>query len=161
MVFQVDDLPEQLKTFRNELDDLMLAFNRLKNRGNSRANINNFDRVLNFYRLAKSVASMRRERNKFFTADLFGEPAWDILLDLFIASADERPISVTSACLASGVPLTTALRCLDNLVRQGLVVRSPDMQDRRRAIVSLTPKGHGAVEAWIDMANDKMGAIYA
>lgn len=73
--------------------------------------------------------------------DIFGEPGWDLLLDLYIASHDRKTVSVTSACVAAAVPVTTALRWLGHLEAKGLVLRAPDASDRRRMLVSLTPRG--------------------
>ena len=39
--------------------------------------------------------------------ELFGEPAWDILLDLYIANVENKPVSVSSACIGSAAPPTT------------------------------------------------------
>src|SRR5688500_844664 len=72
--------------------------------------------------LARQIYSARRKRSVLTEWDeLFGEPAWDMLLDLFIAAHENRGVSVTSACLASSVPETTALRWLQLLENKGLV----------------------------------------
>lgn len=81
---------------------------------------------------------MRRARNRYFPQDLFGEPAWDILLDLFGARLDERMITVTSACIAADVPPTTALRWLGVLEQSGLVERVQNVTDQRSTLVRLT-----------------------
>lgn len=75
-------------------------------------------------------------------AGLFGEPAWDVLLDLFVATEQNRDISVSSACLASCVPQTTALRWIGLLEKRGLVTRMDDALDHRRTFLRLTPKGY-------------------
>ncbi|GAA4221638.1 hypothetical protein GCM10022253_28150 [Sphingomonas endophytica] len=100
--------------------------------------------------LASDVLRARRSRARIFGEDacLFGEPAWDILLDLYVQPAT-RPVSVSSACIASGVPGTTALRWLDQLKRRDLVRRFADPADRRRNFVALAPRGHSLVEAWL------------
>ena len=61
-----------------------------------------------------------------------------MILDLAIAERDDRAVSVTSLCWASGVPLSTALRHLDSLVERNFLVRHPDSKDHRRILVSLT-----------------------
>lgn len=92
---------------------------------------------------AVSVYQSRRSRESIFAeADLFGEPAWDIMLDLFIARAQRRETSVTSACVGSAVPSTTALRWIGVLESLGLLVREVDPHDRRRVFVSLSQKGY-------------------
>jgi DNA-binding MarR family transcriptional regulator len=90
----------------------------------------------------------RRSREVFFPQGLFAEPAWDILLDLYLTRYSGQKISVTSACLAAGVPSTTALRCLTTLESLDLVSRVADDKDDRRSFVSLTEKGVNAIENW-------------
>lgn len=84
----------------------------------------------------------RSWRKKFFNPDYFsGEPAWDILLDLAIARLDNKKISVPSACIASGVPATTALRWIAMLEADGQVSRENDYSDRRKVYLSITDGG--------------------
>jgi hypothetical protein len=80
----------------------------------------------------------RRRRDRFLPAELFGEPAWDLLLDLFAARLHGRLISVTSACYAAGVPPTTALRWLGLLEEQGLVERTKAETDNRVSWIRLS-----------------------
>lgn len=96
--------------------------------------------------LARQTYDDRRRRTKIFqTDDLFGEPAWDILLDLFIAAKERRSVSVTSACIGSAVPSTTALRWITILEKQGLLIREADPGDARRVYVKLSARGYGAM----------------
>jgi hypothetical protein len=96
-----------------------------------------------FTQHARQAYRDRRWRDRIFQADdLFGEPAWDILLDLFVAAKERRRISVTSACIGAAVPPTTALRWIAILERAGLVQREADSADGRRAYVMLSPTGY-------------------
>lgn len=101
---------------------------------------------------ARALYDLRRSREHFFkgNADLFGEPAWDILLDLFIAGEIAKPVSVTSACIGASTPPTTALRWLCVLEKRGLVERIPDPHDRRRALMRLTPKADQSLRAYLE-----------
>lgn len=92
--------------------------------------------------MARQAYRDRRRRNELFDSDLFGEPAWDILLDLFIAAKEAKPISITSACIGAAAPSTTALRWLNILERQGLIEREGDARDLRRSFVRLTADGY-------------------
>jgi DNA-binding MarR family transcriptional regulator len=80
----------------------------------------------------------RRTRARYLTPDLFADPAWDILLDLLRAEIAHERISVSSACIAAAVPVTTGLRWLKALEQQGLVVRERDLHDARRSYVALS-----------------------
>jgi hypothetical protein len=96
--------------------------------------------------LARQTYDDRRRRTKIFRTDaLFGEPAWDILLDLFIAAKERRRVSVTSACIGSAVPSTTALRWIAILEKQGFLVREADPGDARRVYVKLSARGYAAM----------------
>lgn len=96
--------------------------------------------------LARQTYEDRRRRSKIFRSEaLFGEPAWDILLDLFIAAKERRRVSVTSACIGSAVPSTTALHWIAILEKQGLLVREADPSDARRVYVKLSASGYGAM----------------
>ena len=92
-------------------------------------------------RLAQEVYRERSRRAEFFPSELFGEPAWDILLDLYAAAKASELRSIKSACLSSNVPEATALRYIDQLAAHGLVERKPDRTDKRRKYLSLTPLG--------------------
>ena len=99
---------------------------------------------------ARRLYDQRRRRTALVgSPDLFGEPAWDILLDLYIACALGKPVSVSSACIASAAPPTTGLRWLSILQDEGLVQREKDPQDQRRINVRLTNGGIEKMEAYL------------
>lgn len=91
---------------------------------------------------------LRRYRERLFPPGLFADPAWDILLDLLIAERAGRKVSVTSACLGSGAPATTALRWISTLSTHGLIEKRQDTTDRRRAYLSLTDPARSALLLW-------------
>lgn len=101
--------------------------------------------------LARKAYALRRKRASIFgNPDLFGEPAWDILLDLYIAAGEGKPVSVSSACIGSAAPATTGLRWLGVLADEGLVAREADAEDHRRVLVRLTPSGQAAMDRFFD-----------
>lgn len=100
--------------------------------------------------LVEGIYRARRLRDDAFgeIAGQFREPTWDILLDLYLAAAKGRPVSVSSACIGSGAPQTTAIRHLALLESAGLVVRSPNPMDNRAGIVTLTEDAIRKVDDW-------------
>ena len=96
---------------------------------------------------AREIYAERRRRHKYLPADLFGEPTWDILLDLYIAAREDRRVPTTSSCIGAHVPPTTALRWLRILETRGLVEREDDGRDGRRTFVRLTRPGLTAMDA--------------
>ena len=96
-------------------------------------------------RLVRLIIRQRQLRSQFVDPELFADPAWDILLDLIAARAEHRRVSVTSLCIASGVPPTTALRWIGQMVDAGLLERVEDETDRRRAFIQLSDKAADAM----------------
>lgn len=97
-------------------------------------------------RIAKAFYRIRRERSKVLPDRLFGEPAWDMLLDLYVAEREGRDTSISSLCIAASVPGTTALRWIETLERFSLLYKRNDPHDGRRIYVSLTEKGSAALK---------------
>lgn len=89
-------------------------------------------------KLVRQVIANRQARGRFFDPALFGDPAWDMLLDLTAAQGEGVQVSVTSLCIAAGVPATTALRWLTQMVESGIFVRLPDPADKRRAFIAMS-----------------------
>ena len=99
--------------------------------------------------LAEAEYNGRRRRELFFKTALFGEPAWDMLLDLFIHEAHGKRVSITSVCRAAGVPPTTALRWLSLLEAEAMVERVPAVHDLRVQYVRLTEQAKLALTRWL------------
>jgi DNA-binding MarR family transcriptional regulator len=88
--------------------------------------------------LAIALYRLRRRRERLFSTQLFSEPTWDLLLDLLAAEKAGKRVSITSACIAAAAPTTTALRCLKQMEREGVVYREADSNDGRRIYVRLS-----------------------
>ncbi|MBA4164875.1 MAG: MarR family transcriptional regulator [Erythrobacter sp.] len=96
-------------------------------------------------RLVRQIIQQRQMRARFFDGALFADPAWDMLLDLTASRAEHVRVSVTSLCIASGVPPTTALRWIGQMVDAGLFVRTEDGVDKRRAFIALSDQAAEAM----------------
>lgn len=94
----------------------------------------------------------RRLRTHYFRADLFADPAWDMLLDLLAAQLEGKKVAVSSLCIAAAVPPTTALRWIGVLAENDLIVRVADPDDGRRVHVELAPVTARALRAWLQEA---------
>jgi DNA-binding response OmpR family regulator len=98
----------------------------------------------------RELKTIRRDRSAYFPADLFSDPCWEMLLDLYDARLGADEVTVTSLGAASGVPLTTALRRMEMLQNHGLIDRVEDRDDKRRTIMRLTEQGLRAVENFFE-----------
>lgn len=101
--------------------------------------------MANMVKMAEDELRRRKMRARFLPAELFGEGAWSVLLDLFVSEQHGRKVSTTSACIAADVPGTTALRWLDVLESKGLIKRTSAERDKRVRYVSLTVEARRAL----------------
>lgn len=100
------------------------------------------------FRRALSISS------NAFDADMSATPVHNVLLELYIAKREYRSVAISSACIAAGVPATTALRYVTALERKGLLQRVKDATDGRRQLLELTVQGEAVVTQVLDGAVD-------
>lgn len=104
-----------------------------------------------YRRQAMTVYAERRRRALHFSSygDLFGEPAWDILLRLFIACRTEG-VGLTDLACEIGFPLSSMSRWATRLEAHDLIRRIADDRDSRRIHLSLTTAGDAAMRAFFE-----------
>jgi DNA-binding MarR family transcriptional regulator len=95
-------------------------------------------------RCARQLLGLRRLREEMLGGSLFADPAWDLLLHLYVESAAGRRVAISELCAAAKVRPTTGLRWINLLVEAGLLEKSDDPADARRVFVGFAP---GAEEA--------------
>lgn len=100
--------------------------------------------------LAERLIAERRARRTYFAPDLFHEPAWDMLLALYIANEEGRILNVKALVGSSDAPVTTSQRWIDHLHKLRLIDRVGDPDDRRRVEISLSDTGLVAIERYLD-----------
>jgi hypothetical protein len=102
-------------------------------------------------RIVRDTIRRRRARSQFFPAELFADPAWDILLDLAAARLEGKRVSISSLCIAADVPTTTALRWIKGMTDAGILVRHDDPDDGRRSFVDMSDETARAMDGYLDM----------
>jgi DNA-binding MarR family transcriptional regulator len=95
------------------------------------------------------IIENRRRRTLLFSADLFADPAWDIMLELFLAGLEFRRTAISDLGYKIEVPMTTSLRWIDKLQADGWVKRIPDPRDHRRVLVELSARGTHGMHVWL------------
>ena len=91
--------------------------------------------------LARRALEARRERDRVFGAGTFADPAWDVLLDLFVAGEENRAVDAFSLCGRSALPEGVILRSIAHLVQSNLVTRRANAADPRSIYLVLTAEG--------------------
>jgi len=109
--------------------------------------------------LARAIMLRRRRRARHFAQSMFGEPAWDIMLALYVSDRGGSRNTISRLAELSGAPMTTALRWLDYLEQAKLVTRQPSPTDRRVMFVELTGTGREKLDAYLsDIQNSSIFA---
>jgi hypothetical protein len=109
--------------------------------------------------VARALLALQTSRGRVVGAALFCDPAWDMLLDLFVATAEDRAVCVSSLCLAANVPVSTAHRWVQALARTGAITRREDPLDRRRVFVELPSSVAAAIEAELLLHHGRMTSL--
>lgn len=90
---------------------------------------------------AELIYNIRKWRTRCFDSDIFSEPGWDILLDLYIHHVKGRKLKITGLSQGNDIPTSTALRWLQVLERKGLISREDSCSDSRITWIVITPGG--------------------
>ena len=90
-------------------------------------------------RCARQLLGLRRLREEMLGGNLFADPAWDLLLHLYVESAAGRQVAISGLCSAAKVRPTTGLRWINLLVEAGLLEKNDDPEDARRVFVGFAP----------------------
>jgi len=107
----------------------------------------------------RALIRARRMRDQYLPADLFADPAWDMILDLMAARLAGQRVSVSSLCIAASVPPTTALRWIRQLTDRGVFARIDDPADGRRVFIELTDAAADAVLGWAQAVRRNGGML--
>ena len=99
---------------------------------------------------AQDELEQRMARTRHFPEEYFGEPVWDMLLYLYVAHVAGEPVRTKCLAITASLPLTTALRCITFLEKEGLVVRHKATEDNRVTLVSLSEVGIWKVESCLE-----------
>lgn len=99
--------------------------------------------------LAYWVLTARRLREEVMGGELFSDPAWDILLDLYTALARGVRVKTSSVSTIAGVPPSTGRRWVSKLIDLGLVERAKELPDQRFTCLALSAKGRDIMEAFM------------
>jgi DNA-binding MarR family transcriptional regulator len=97
---------------------------------------------------ARGMLESRRRRVAIFGPQIFAEPAWDMLLILYLSGGGRRQTQ-TSLGELSGASRSTAMRWIDYLACRDLVRREEHPTDKRRNFVSLTEKGRNLLDLYL------------
>ena len=88
----------------------------------------------------RRILAARRVREQQLGAELFADPAWDLLLEAFASDLEQKALFRTDLARAASVPETTALRWICKLEQDGWL-RSSEECDGEWPRIELTLEG--------------------
>jgi len=97
---------------------------------------------------AESILRVRRTRERLFCRAMIGEPAFDLLLCLYVRSG-QKESSLTSLASAAGIPNSSATRWVRYLVDKGFVEVTESRSDRRATCVQIKPFGRAVMDEFL------------
>lgn len=97
---------------------------------------------------ARQILAGRKQRERFFDPVLFSNPAWDLLLHLYVATAQEG-MSVADYCASSSTPKGVVLRWLDYFRQEEMVVETADPERADQTLIRLSDPTRMAVSAYL------------
>jgi DNA-binding MarR family transcriptional regulator len=97
----------------------------------------------------QSILIARRGREAVLGPNLFSDPAWDALLELYAAKLGQRKIPLTDLATAIDIPESTAARWISVLVERGLVASESGTSETARLCISLTAEGEAKMKRLI------------
>jgi DNA-binding transcriptional ArsR family regulator len=90
---------------------------------------------------ARRLRNLHAQRKAIVPAVPFGDPAWDLLLALFIAHDEHQEIAMTALCERTDIAQATGTRWLERLEGAGLIARRTPDGDERVKLCRLTDEG--------------------
>ena len=129
---------------RSAAYEMLSLADEIENHNEVRQSTVTYDEATSKYALTARAAKIftnRELRKSCFNSALLGEPAWDMLLYLFVKAGEDRAAFKTAVTSASGAPHATALRYLALLEADDIITIEKATVDQRVQLVSLTRKG--------------------
>lgn len=111
--------------------------------------------------LARETLEYRRRRYRYFPRGMLGEPAFDMMLCLYVAEFEQRFVTYRMLAEMADVPFSSAHRWIDFLVGRGFLDRAKHPTDARAIVLALTPQARKSLESLFeDIARVGRGASF-
>ena len=103
---------------------------------------------------------LRRLRREFPPLGELDDVAWDLVRELLRVERTTQRLSVSALSMAAEqVSSSTAVRRIQDLVRAGVLVRTPDPADARRDFVNLAPEMRATLDRYLEQVAQEFAAF--
>lgn len=110
-------------------------------------------RRLQLGQTAKAMMGARKHRQNFAFSFMLSDPAWDILLELFLSWSQGKAMCFKDVTLSTGLSAGTAHRYLHIMAGADLLVRTRHPTDARVTYFEITQKGLVEVGTYLSSAS--------
>lgn len=114
------------------------------------------DQVSCYLLFMKTANAMSRALSDFFAHHDLTLPRWSVMALLYFAYPEG--LTTTQIAEKKGVSKASASSVIESLVREKLLVRLPDPDDRRSSVLRLSPAGHRKIDS---LREDYMGVVHS
>lgn len=103
--------------------------------------------------IAKALLACRRRRQKLFSGVQFGDSAWDMILEIYVAAAAGERFRISKLCIQAdgSSSSSTATRHRQLLEAKGFISRVDDPADGRSSFAVMEPKLKSAMDEWLSL----------
>lgn len=98
----------------------------------------------------KALRQVRDLRVRYLPDELFSDPCWEMLLDVYRSHLASTPVAVAELVMGSGAPTATANRRIEEMEEHGLLERLRESPDSQKSYVTLTEIGLLALDSFFD-----------
>jgi DNA-binding MarR family transcriptional regulator len=99
------------------------------------------------HKMACTLLTLRKRRADFLYRAMFGEPAYDMLLGLYVAEDGGQAMTAARLADIAGVAQSSAARWIEYLVAKDLIDRERHPSHKRASLLKLSCKGRAALDA--------------
>lgn len=97
---------------------------------------------------AQLMLDYRRKRVAIFGRAMFKEPAWEMLLILYLSEEGQRQTQATLSA-QTGASRSTTSRWIDFLIGKGLISHEQHPTDKRTSFIGLSEKGRELIDLYL------------
>lgn len=131
---------------RNDLETIQRLLTNLTEGEPSRPELDREAVKQRLISFARTLLSLRRRRSEYLHQAMLGEPAYDMLLGLYVAEADGQFPTASRLAALAGLAQSSALRWIEYLIAKELVIREPHPSHKRASVLQLSDKGRAALD---------------
>jgi DNA-binding MarR family transcriptional regulator len=96
------------------------------------------------------ISSVRKLRAIEFSSELFGEPGWDMLLELYMREESGMSVGFEDLQEAANIPSSVTSRWVKVLQNEGLITRGRRLIKDEKALFELSTQGREKLERYLD-----------